>query len=353
MSKRNGSFVEKMENKMHKKTLEEGLKGLAAIQMATPKRSGIAKLFVETTVTPSKELSGSQPGQIQRWPVSFRLLAKFPQASMKVFIQMRAPGLTEQKLALWKIKEKQIVPHLFEYETGLDPNKPWPQGPCHEKEAFSAVLNKWVTSPEDHQQLKQLLRASGYGPDWSNNGVYRLWPDDTDTKTHVKHSRSGKFASIPPGMRVSGQWGFESNWSAIQAKLVDTHGYGREVTSFFKDIAIPDLEWAEFAESEAQLCCKTPLESELSTKATLAQLCQNLQAEAVCSTKPLLGASGSQPVHSPPMSPTGAFSKWPHQQEAPAPASPLCLDSLFDGPEQLEAPSPASPLEPLEALAPI
>ena len=350
MSKRNADFVMQMENKMHKKNLQDSLQGLADIQMKTPKRSGITKLFVETTVTPSKELSGSQPGQTQCWPVTYRLLAKFPQASMKVFLQRRAPGLTEVKLALWKIKEKQIVAHLFEYETGLDPDKPWPQGPCHEKDAFSAVLNKWVTSPVDHQQLKQLLCASGCGPDWSNNGVYQLWPDAAEVKTHVKHSRSGKSAPIPPGMRVSRQWGFESNWSAIQAKLVDPTGHGRVVTTFFQDIVTSDLEWAEFAESEAQLCCKAASESELTTKATLAQLCQNLQAEAVCSTKPLLGASGYQPVNSPPMSPTGAFSKWPHQQEATAPASPLCVDSLFDGPEEVEAPSPASPLE---ALAPI
>ena len=359
MTKRSDSFfLAKMEKKMKNNVRQEALQHLAEIQTATPQKSSFAKLLVETKVTPTKEPSGSQPGQIQSWPKAYHTIGRFPQAGMRVFILQRAPGLTEEKLALWKLTDNNIVPHIFEFETGLDPAKPWPQGPCHEKEALHVVLNKWVTIPVDHQQAKQLCACcSGYGPDWSKKGVYQLLPEDADVKTHVKHARSGRSAIIPTHLRVNGQWGFESNWSAIQAKLVDTSGYGRVVTTFFPDAGTSDSEWAEFATREAKLCCKAPLEAELSTKASLAQLCQNLAAEAVYSTKPPLGASGSQPVPStPPRSPIGAFFKSPHQQEATAPASPPCFDCLdFDGPDQLEAPAPAfaSPLESPKAPAPL
>jgi hypothetical protein len=316
MSKRLAdTFVDRIEKKVQKKALVDSLQMLAKCETQTPTKSSVALSLVATT--PTKVASGSQPaGKMKCWPAGYHTLAKYPRGNMKAFLLNRAPALTEQKLAYWKLNDKDIVQHLFEFETGLDIDKPWPAGPCHDPDAFEVVLKEWVKKPTDYQQLNQLLdRSTGSQPDWVKNGVYQLFPNDEENKTHVEHLRSGKIARIPASMRVDGQWSFNNNWSATQAKLVDANGYGRVVTTFFPDAATSNVEWGEFAETEAKLCCKAPkLESEPSVKATLAQLCQNLQAEASYSVQ--------QAPSTPPRSPRPVVGL-ASPASAQAPASPL------------------------------
>ena len=308
-----------MQKKVQKNSLKDSLQLFTKMERETPTKCHTARAMME--MTPTKAAPGSQPAaKSKSWPEGYRTLARYPKGSMKDFLFKRAPFvLTEQKLSFWKMGDKNIVQHLFEFETGLDLNKPWPKGPCHEKHAFEMVLIKWVTNPIDHQHLRQLLDGElGTQPNWLKKGVYQLLPEESEMKTHVQHSHSGRSVQIPASMRVDREWIFEDNWSAMHAKLVDKSGHGFNVSTFFPHAATSCVEWREFATQEAKMWSTTPSESEPSLKASLAQLCQNLQADTCDSVKDT------------PQTPTG---------------SPLGSVFGLDSPAPAAAPAPASPLE--------
>ena len=170
------------------------------------------------------------------------------------------------------LTDKDIVAHLFEFASGLDLQTPWPPGHCHEKGVLEAVLEKWKLENGGSQPNQALiLFKPGTQPDWSSHDVCGLLPQIENVKTHVLNKPSGMSGPIPDSLQMNWEWTFAQNWSAKGAKLIDKTGRSREVCTFSSDGAPSNLEWGEFAESEAGALCTVPQEPKVSVKEGLAQ----------------------------------------------------------------------------------
>jgi len=287
--------VTKVAKKMSKAAMQDAMQSLKESEQTTPSKSSLAKGLLETT--PTKELRGAQP-EVKVWPPTYRTLARFPRQVMAKYLLERWPCLSLEKVTFWRMQDKDIVPHLFECMTGLEPGKCWPQGPCHEKGVLELVVDTWLKqgpltsqaqalSPEvGFADMKALCRTGRNEPDWNAHGQFSLEPEGEQQKTVVLHKATGKRAELPVYLRVDGTWKIEKNWSAVGAKLVDATGHGtREISSFFQDPLYPNCTWAEFASQEAEkFCTQGPTSFRAGSPglpASLASACTSLRAEWV------------------------------------------------------------------------
>ena len=291
------------ERKVQKQLRHDSQQMLASIEAETPTKGIIAKTILEQTPTKAERLHSKPEDLVQNYPESYRTLLRFPRKAMKAWLISRSNGaLTEKVFASLKVRDAQIVAHMFEFETGLELSKPWPQGPCHEIGMLEQILDKWL------EETSGFIKNVCGNADWCKQGRFQYLPVDEEVKTSVFDTRTGKTADIPTSIRVDHTWSIHNNWSGSEAMLADESGCGYCVSTVYNKAGVEGVtttnsQWVEFAEEKAKgLATKPSQETELTVPALLGTLSRELHTEA--GLTPLRMAAGEQsPVAAAPRSP--------------------------------------------------
>jgi len=276
-----------LEKKYQKKVRSETQESLAALEAETPTKGSFARAVLDLTPTKEERYHAEQEDVLQNYPESYRKLTRFPRKAMKAWLINRSgEALTEKGFTLLKGRDTNIIAHMFELEAGLDLNKPWPQGPCHECGMLEQVLDKWLQETDSKSLIQNMSDCGTI--DWFKQGRFKYLPEDGDIKTSIFDKRTGQTAEIPTTYCVDQEWSIKNNWSASEAMLVDKDGLGPMVNNLFKKagfaVTTTDKLWDEFASHAANSLATKPSgnsqERELPVPAMLATLSRELHKEA-------------------------------------------------------------------------
>ena len=225
----------------------------------------IAIALVESRRGAAAASSGSEQvsSKPDMWNPNFRSLKRLPLGLMEKMLLHQSEAkmhLSQDKILLWKLQEKDIVVHLFEFDYSLDVRSQWPAAECHVKGIPEKVFAAWQQKNGGSQIARFWVKAmeeecNAEAP-WPL-GVYYLAPEDENGKiTHVIHRPSGNKINIPVAIPADKTWTFSKNWSANESELVDASGYGRTVKSFLQGPHLfSEIDWVEFASRQAKLLC--------------------------------------------------------------------------------------------------
>lgn len=268
MSKRMAAnCVKNVTKKVHRQDLADALEALKQGHLNNPDfKCEIAKAVVEASPDSgrgSKPDQGDQPGDVAPWDKTYKTFRRFPRSLMEKMLLEQSSGgkvyLSAARIMLWKILDKDIVLHLFEFDFIMDSRSQWPPGECHVKGIPEQVLAEWQRAKGGSQIARAKLGDKDSGcdrePNWSEKGVYGVLPEDTDKKTDIVYRPSGKIVPLPASLPVDSTWRFVKNWSGNESELVDATGYGRRCRTIFKENIISEVDWVDFATAEAQRLC--------------------------------------------------------------------------------------------------
>jgi hypothetical protein len=302
--------VADFEKKMNKQQFAQASKTLRKQYNTDPNRTFItAQLLQGLASQPAPRLKDKN---LEPWPNTYGVISKFPKTTKQKLLLQTVTNLKESWMQLWKLSDRQVVEHLFEFQFCIAPEFTWPQGTCHRKGMLERVAEQWVKHLEKvHSEGQKRLNAIqphefNLGPtfNWNSLGVYTTVPHETTVKTHILHKLSGQRTAIPMSMHVGSTWTINSNWSDHNACLVDGEGYEvRKISTFFDltDVGMSMEDWVSFAVETAKTLAEEDDKPNSLVQAGLA-LVMGLQSQGLAISKDDAGSHGestgpSTPAH--------------------------------------------------------